>query len=787
MKTLDRKLRRDLWSMRSQALAIALIIVSGVATFIMSISTLDSLMLTRRLFYREYRFADAFASLKRAPESLVDQIREIRGVEQVESRVVAEVRLRVPGFEEPVVGRLVSIPDEGQPLLNQVYLRKGRLVGPGAEDEAIASEAFAVAHNLEPGDKIEAIINGRLETLTIVGIALSPEYIYEIGPGAIFPDFEHFAVLWMARTPLGTAYDMEGAFNDLVLRLSPRSDLENILDRLDVLLAPYGGLGAYGRKDQLSHRYLSEEFRQLEQLAAIFPTIFLGVAAFLLNIVITRLVNTQREQIAILKAFGYRNIQIGIHYTKLVLIVVLIGIVGGVGAGIWLGKGLSGLYSAFYRFPFLNFELRPAVAIIAALISIGAALLGTLWAVRRAALLPPAEAMRPETPVRYRETLIERIGLKRYLSQPSRMIARHIGRSPVKSLLSIAGIAFACAIMMVGRFQEDAVDFMIDVQFGLSQRQDLTVTFVEPASRESLYEIRGVRGVLHAEPFRSVPARLTFRHRSYRTAIEGVNQGGDLQRLLDADLRVVRLPPAGIVLTDYLGKILGVQAGDELTVEVLEGSRPTRTVPVAGFVSQYIGISGYMDLSALNRLMREGDLISGTYLAVDSRYKEDVYNALHEMPRVAGVVVRENAIRNFYETMGETLLIFTLINTILAGTIAFGVVYNSARIALSERGRELASLRVLGFTRGEISYILLGELGILTLFAIPVGFVIGHGVCAYLATRLQSDLYRVPLVLETDTYAFAATIVLLSGVFSALIVKRKLDRLDLVAVLKTRE
>jgi putative ABC transport system permease protein len=787
MTALDKKLLRDLWGLRGQAIAIALVIASGIATFVMSLSTLDSLLLTQAIFYQDYHLPDVFAALKRAPDSLKTRIQEIPGVELVETRVVASVNLEIEGFTDPVTGSLVSIPDAGEPLLNRLHLRQGRLIEAGHDDEVVISEAFANAHRFSPSDTLRVTIHGRRKALTIVGIALSPEYIYQISPGAIFPDFKRYGILWMGRTPLATAYNLEGAFNDVVLTLSPHTQVKEVIDSLDELLKPYGGLGSYGRENQLSYRYLKEEFHQLRQMATMFPVIFLGVAAFLLNVVTTRLVSTQREQIAALKAFGYSQLAIAIHYLKLVILIVVVGAILGIAGGIWLGQGLSHLYMEFYRFPFLRYELQPPVILSAMAISIGAAMVGTLFAVRQAALLPPAQAMRPEPPARYRETVLERLGLKPYLSQPTRMIARHIERKPLKSLLTILGIAFACAIMTISNFQQDAIDFMMEVQFNLAQREDAMVTLVEPSSYTVLYALRSLPGVQFGEVFRSVPVRLRFEQRSYLTSIQGVTVNSELQRLLDTQQRVVTIPPEGIVLTDYLGKLLGIQISQLLTVEVLEGSRPIRQIPVVGFINQYVGVSGYMDLPALNRFMREGEVVSGVYLTLDTQQQENVYAALKEMPRVAGVVVKKNAIQSFYDTVGESILMFTFINTLLAGTIAFGVVYNSARIALSERSRELASLRVLGFTRAEISYILLGELGVLTLLAIPLGCIIGYGLCDYLASNMVSDLYRVPLVLKPRSYAFAATVVLVAATLSSLVVRRQLDHLDLVAVLKTKE
>ncbi|OGQ36233.1 MAG: hypothetical protein A3H47_02125 [Deltaproteobacteria bacterium RIFCSPLOWO2_02_FULL_42_39] len=380
MNALDLKLLRDLWRMRGQAFAIVLVIVSGVATFVMLISNMDSLYLTREKYYQENEFADVFASLKRAPESIKQRIKEIPGVEQVETRVVADVKLDIEGFSEPVIAKLISIPDTGKPLLNRLYIRKGRLVDPWKDDEIVVSEAFAEAHGFAPGDRIGAIINGKWERLVIVGIALSPEFVLQARPGALSPDYKRYAILWMGRNALSTAYDMKGAFNDVTLTLSLDANMNDILIQLDNLLYDYGGLVSYGRKDQMSHRFLDEEFKQLRRSAEIFPAIFIAVATFLLNVVVSRTVSTQREQIAALKAFGYSNLMIiGMHYIKMVSLIVFIGVAGGIAVGIWFGKGLGNIYMEFYRFPYLIYELKPNVALIAALITATAAIAGTLF------------------------------------------------------------------------------------------------------------------------------------------------------------------------------------------------------------------------------------------------------------------------------------------------------------------------------------------------------------------------------------------------------------------------
>lgn len=787
MNAIDIKLWRELWNMRMQAMAIAMVIISGVAIFVTFFSTYHSLYETRENYYQDNHFADIFASLKRAPISLVKRIEAIPGVDKVETRVVSYVNLDIAGYDGPVSGHIISEPDSKKSLLNQTYLKYGHTLEPNRNNQIILSQEFADAHKLKPGDKLKATINGRSKPLTIAGTGLSPEYIYQIAPGAMFPNYKSYGVMWMARTPLASAYDMTEAFNNVCLTVTKGTNLQDVIDELDNLLAPYGGIGAYSQKDQLSNRYLSQELKQLKNMATLFPIIFLGVAAFLLNVVISRLISLEREQIATLKAFGYSNVAVGMHYSKLVLMIVTIGIIFGIALGIWMGKGLSGLYMNIFSLPYMHYVLKPQVISSAALVSFGVALMGTLHAVNKAIRLSPAQGMRPEQPVTYRPTLIEKLGIQTHFSQPSRMILRHIERHPLKSFLTTIGISLACGIIMVSGFQEGAINKMLDVQYNISQHEDLMALYTEPTSTRSLYSVKNIQGVKLAEGFRNVSANITFEHRSYRTSVKGVETNQVLTKLLDNKLKPIKVPEQGVIITDYLSQQLHIKIGDMLTIKVLEGNRPILQVPVVGTAKEYLGLNVYMQRHTLNRLLKEGDVISGTYLKVDEKYQKQVYKNLTNMPRIVGVVEQKSAIEGFYQTMDDTILFFSFISTLLGGSIAFGVVYNSMRIALSERNRELASLRVLGLRRSEIAYILLGEQAVITLFAIPIGFLIGNGFCAYLAMKFDSDLYRIPLIIENDVYATAALVVIASSLLSAIMIWRNLAHLDMVAVLKAKE
>ena len=782
MRALNRKLFRDLWAVRGQVIAISFVLAGGIATYVMAASTLDSLQRTQARLYREFRFPELFAGLKRAPDSVAARVAAVPGIATVETRVVAPANIELAGYGQPVSGQVVGLP-RGQGQFNLLHLHAGRLPEPGRDREALVSDGFAKAHKLQPGFSLQVTINGRKQRLDVVGVASTPEFIYQLAPGSIVPDFKTYCVVWMNAAPLEGSFNMTGAFNQLAATLQRGTRVEDAVQAVDHILRQYGGLGAHGRKDQISHRYLSEEFKQLTIMATMFPVIFLSVAAFLLNVVVGRLMATQRSQIATLKAFGYTTAAIVWHFLKFTTVIVVIGTALGIAGGAWMGGGLSRLYMDVYRFPYLDYSIGAGVLLVSFAVSITAAATGTLFAVIKAAGESPAVAMQPANPGRYRRSLFE----NKWLSQPTRMIVRNIERRPVKSLLSIGGVAMSTAILILGGFWGDAVDYMVFAQLRRAQLDDITVTFFGPVSTRALYSLMSLPGVTYAEPTRSVAARFRFEQRTYRTALQGMEAEGKLRRLLNTNLERVELPPEGILLTDHLATMLGVRPGQRLTVELLEGSRAVREVVVAGVVSEYIGVSAYMRRDALNRFLREGDSATGAFLAVDSQSIPELYRRLKTIPAVAGTAARAQALQSFYETLAAQMLTFALFNTLLASTIAIGVVYNTVRISLSERSRELASLRVLGYTRGEVAYILLGELTVLVFLAIPLGLLMGHGLAYFMATTAQTELFRVPFVIEPSTYALAALVVALATVVSAFLVGRKINHLDLVEVLKARE
>ncbi len=787
MMSINRKLLRELWQLKGQLLSIALVVATGIMTVITMRGSYDSLVQAQQSYYRQARFADIWAPLKRAPEALRERIGAIPGVASVDTRVTLSATLDLPDLDAPAQGRLVSLPEHARPLLNDIRVHAGRYLAPGATDEVLINSNFATARGLHPGDSLRAIINGRMQNLHIVGIADSPEHTYAVPPGSLYPDDKRYGVLWMSRKVLGPAYDMDGAFNEVVLSLDPAANPVAVKARLDTLLAPYGGLGAYLRKDQPSHAILQSELDQNKVMGTAIPAIFLAVAAYLLNLVLSRLIATQRSEIAVLKAFGYRDREVAVHYLLFAMAAVAAGAVIGTLLGIPLGSAYVELYGSYFDFPALAFHLSPLLLAGAIAISVVAAATGALLAVRRAALLPPAEAMRAEPPASFEAGWLERSGLARVLPSAARMVMRNLQRKPLQALLSSIGVAFSVAILMVGLSLFDGAVYMMDLQFRVIQREDLAVSFNEPKAMLAVREFRRMVGVTHAEPQRSAPARLHFGHRTRETSIQGLTSDGYLRRIVDGDGHVQPIPPAGLVLSTNLADKLGVRAGDRVDIEILEGERRRGTIQVAGVVDGFLGVSATMSLDALQRLVGGSPMISGAYLSVVADEVSALERRLKVLPAVAGVASPASMLASFKKQMDESLFIGVGFLLGFAGVIAMAVVYNGARISLSERGRELASLRVMGFRRREVSILLLGEQALITLLAIPLGWALGYGLSSIVARSMQTDAYSIPFIVNPLTYILSALIVIVAATASAMMVQRRINHLDLIEVLKTRE
>jgi putative ABC transport system permease protein len=728
-----------------------------------------------------------FAHVKSAPETLRERLDLVPGVAFTETRLLTQVSALLPGYPEPISLQLLSLPDRGMTRLGAISLREGRLPDPNRGGEAVVLEAFARGQGLSVGDRLSVVMAGIRSDVRLVGIALAPEYVFSIAPGEMMPDPRRFGVLWMNRNVVAAAFDMQGAFNDVVVRLQPGASEPAVLRQLDQLLAPYGTLGAHGRDRQPSNNVLRAKVAQLEMLTRMMPTIFLGVAAFLINVVLSRLVQLQRTQVAALKAVGYSRRQVGLHYLELVCLIVILGSLLGVAVGWWSGAALTGLYTQYFHFPSFEYQLAPRVVGTAVAISLFAAVIGALTSVRQVMKLPPAEAMRPEQPASYRAGLAASVRRALGLGQAWAMVLRELERRPLRALLSSAGIAMCVAVLVAGRFGTDAVEWFMAVQFELAQRDDVSVTFREPQRRAALLELDRLPGVLASEGLRSTSVRYRAGHRSRMGVLLGHPEHADLRRVLDAQGHLAALPERGVLLSSTLGQALELRVGDPLEVQPLEGAHRTERLVVGGFVDDVLGLFGHLPARTLDRMLHEEGRISQALLRIDPLLYDALMRALRTRPAVLSVTRREAITDQFREQTEGQMRFTTLILSIFAMIIASGVVYNNARIVLSSRSRDLASLRVLGFRRREISTVLLGELSVHVVLALLPGIYAGRILCHLMMAVGDTEMYRFPVVVSAHTYAFAVVVTLVASLASALLVRRRLDRLDLIAVLKSRE
>ena len=787
VKALNRKLLRDLRLMWSQALTIALVVASGIAGFITSFSAYDSLVWSRDRYYADARFADVFATLKHAPLSLTQRLQNIQGAAHVQTSLSHIAPISINMVADPMVGRLIGLDANIPQPLNLVQLRKGRMPLPhhGGALEAVVSEGFATARQLQPGDQISALMNSKRETLLIVGIALSPEYIFAGLGGS--PDQRGFGVFWLDRQTLAAAYNMQGAFNQVAIRLAPQAQEGIVIDQLNRILEPYGGANAHGRDLQLSHMILTSEIKEQRVLGTVLPSIFLAVAGFLLNVVLSRQIATQREQIAALKALGYDNTQIGLHYLQWVLIIVGLGLVMGVALGATLGRWFVGIYADVFRFPQLLYQLRPALLLAATGVALGSALLATFGAIQATVKLAPAEAMRPPSPGIYRPLPLEQWGIKRWLSPAARMVLRTMQRRPLRTGMTIFGVASAMAIVISGAFWRDTIALLLNTQFNVVLRGDISIALQEPRPDNVLYALAKLPHIKAVEGARSAPVRLSNQHHSWRGTLQGKIAQPELHRIVNDQLQHLSPPLDGLLITDRLADKLHLSVGDSVLLEFQDGQRRNITLPIAGTITEMMGMNAYIHKTTLHTLLREGAMVNQITLAIEPGEDSSVLNRLKNIPQVTLAISKTLMQRNIEEVTARNVLVFSAILTAFATMIAIGVVYNHARIALAERAWELASLRVLGFTRGEVSALLLGEMALNLLLALPLGMLLGYLLSAGIVNLIKTDEFLMPFVIQPATYAFAALCVIAAGAGSALIVRRRIDTLDLVSVLKTRE
>ena len=788
MRAMSRLLLSDLGSHWKQGLVIVVLLICGIATLIMSISTMRSLEASRDRYYARYCFAHVWASLVRAPDGLLEQIEQIPGVQRVSGRVEKHVLLDFPAMIEPASARLVSIDIDPHLDINGLYLRKGRLPVVSEQTEVVVSELFAEEHRIRLGDCIRANLEGKREDLMVVGIGLSPDSIYVVQPGMLLPNNRLYGVLWAPKEKLSAAFNMEGTFNQVTLRLGHDANIGNVKRLVDTILEPYGSIGAYDRDEQESHARVRDEMRELRTMAFLSPAIFLSVSAFLVHMVFSRMIGQQTEQIATLRAFGYSAMQIGMHYMRVVLVWVVLGVALGIACGLWLAVWLAEIYRMFFRFPEMILIRFGWEWILAVSLGVLVAFLGAISGLLRAVRLPPAVAMRSGASQPAPSKGLARLA-KIFLLRPvGRMVMIRMVGNPWLTIFSILGMGLGMSLLILSSFMEKTIEYVLDHQFARSQRQDLQLSFYEPRTQRSLYEVQQWPGVRRVEGFRSVPVRMRNGLASDRLALLGLEPDVELFRVLDQYDRPIGFPEqGGLTITGKLAQKLHLSIGDIVEIDLLEGQNRSIFLEVQRIYPNYTGPAAFLPKAYLHELMHEGERESGLFLSIDPDKRAQVYQQIKQTPAIAGVTDKDAALANFRAMISKSTGWMRLINAVFAILITLGVAYNSALITFSERSRDLATMRVLGYRESEVNRVLLLELFWTMFLAIPVGVPLGYLFAYGLVRSLDSETHRFPFLIHEQTIVYAILVMLAATTVCGWMVIRMTQRLDLISVLKVRE
>lgn len=786
---LRRKLLRDVRRQWMQFAAVSAVVLCAIVVFVALQTAYHSLTASRDRYFDRYRMADFFVHLEKAPRSALTDVEAVPGVWRARGRIVKDVSLDVAGNEGSVYGRIISMPARRDGLICDVHLVSGSYFPGASATEVIVNERFCEANGLRVGDAIEATINERRESLRIVGTCYSPEYVYAIRtPRQFAPDDRNFAVIFARESFVEDAFNMTNAFNDVVGLLQPGTDVEQVLEGVKERLDAYGVYHKYGRGLQLSNHYLSEELQGLRMSALVLPMIFLVVAAFVIHVLVRRMVELQRGQIGLLCALGYSRARILWHYTCYALAIGIAGAGPGTLVGYWLAGRMTVIYNMFFRFPSLTPVFHVPVVLFGFALSAGMCAAGAVWSARRILSLQPAEALRPVAPRRRGTVRRSRLaGLWKRLPLHWRITARHCLRAPGRALLTILGVAASAVILLLGLANNDFFDAIIDYQFDLVQRADLRVELATERGRAALFDITGVPGVRGAEPVYEFGAELRNGRRKKTVLVMGLPPESRLYHVYAGKGRRVRLPSEGLLIPRRVADELALRPGQKAHLDpYVRGADEVETI-VRGATEEYLGLTVYARLDYLGRLIGSAGAMSGALVDAEPGRTPEVIARLDDIPGVTAVTATRTFLKAFEESMSDLIQASNFILTLFAATVAFAVIYNASSVNIAEQERDLACLCSLGYDREDVARIATNDIMPLGVVGLAVGLPLGYLMCVGLSKYYTTDIYKLPVVANPRTYVLVAVMLLVFQLISRGVCARRARNIDIVARLKSRE
>ena len=782
---------RDLWQRKGSLGALVLIGAVGLTFLICMVSVYQDLVRSRDSFYRDYRLPDFTIALKRAPDRLAKLAQQYPNVVEAEGRIKMSGRVSIEGFDDPISATVQSVPHPRATHFNELLIKSGTWFTGDGRRQVIVNEAFAEAHGLLPGDELTLVLMGQQQTFRIVARALSPEYVYVVPTGgSLAPDSKRSAVLFLPQRELAQAADLDGAFNELVGKLKDpsRGPMRASLTQLEELLEPYGVTTATPYWDAPSVQFLQSDIDGLRVSATVMPSICLVVVALVLNIVMGRLVAQQRVIIGTLKALGYNTFQIVLHYTGFGITVGLGSSLVGVWAGSWLQGVMLEIYRAVYNLPIERPGFYPEIAGSAVVIGMLFAVLGTVFGVRRAARLEPAEAMRPPPPEKGGKIFLERLPFVwALLSFRWRLVLRTIFRNPYRTSVTLGAAIVATAVMVESLSMAGAIDHLMYNEFVATARQDLTVQLREPAGKESRRELELLPGVTAVEAQLNVPCEISRGPRRRLISASGLETSDGLKKILDAEGQIIPVPSTGIVLSDKLARILGVKVGDVVVLKALIANRGETEVPVAGIANTYLGLGAYAHIEYLSRLVGEPWSANTYLLQVSPPHADALIEALQERPLVQSSDWRLTSLQNMKQVMDQGMGFMLTVIVLFSGGLAFGSVLNTALVSLSEREREVGTLRVLGYTPPQILLIFAGESILVNLVGLFFGWFAGIGLARWIVVAYDTEIFRFPAVTPPSAIYWSSFTLIFFLLLAQLLVYRFLTSMPWLDVLKIRE
>jgi putative ABC transport system permease protein len=793
VSVLDRKLWREARGSLALLGAITSVIAVGVMCFIYMRSTHHNLSLARWQYYAQCRMADFWVDVKKAPLVEVERLTELPGVTAIRPRIQFYATVDLAQVASPLNAMVLSLPDEreAQPIINDIVLETGGYFTDRRANEVIVNSAFARRQGIRPGQTIHLILNNRRQELLVVGTAISSEFIYLVAPGSIAPDREHFGVFYLKRTFAEEVFDFDGATNQIVGLLDPehQEHSQDILRRIESMLAPYGVVTSYPRRTQTSNQFLSDELRGLGLFSTMMPAIFLVVGALVLNVLMVRLVDQQRVTIGTLKAIGYPDATIFLHYTKFALALALGASLVGLVLGYGMANFVTSLYRMFYEFPNLENHIYAGTYSGGVAVAIVCALVGSLQGARTALALKPAEAMRPKPPARGGAIWLEQFAwLWQRLSFGWRLVLRNVFRNPLRSAVGMFAAAMGAALLVCGFILANAITFLIDFQFERVTRSDVDLHFKDERGVAALFEARSLPGVDRAEPVFDVSCTFIHGPHRRRSGIMGVAPGSRLTTPRDTQGRAIRVPETGLAMSRKLAELLEIIPGDYVTVLPTRGLRHELRVRVAELSDSYIGMAVYADIRFLGRLLREEFALNGVQLALDTspRSMRQFYAQIKQLPAVQSVNARADTIENM-NFIVATQRIFISLLVLFAGVIFFSSLLNSSLIGLAERRREVATLRVLGYTEWQIGGLFLRESLVINSLGTLLGLPLGYSLALLLSKLYNTEMFRFPLITPPNVWFGTIAAAVIFALAAHGVVQLTINRQDWLEASKTKE